>query len=116
MKKGEKRRHPRFPIEVDMEVHAAGHTVSRPRGTIMDLSTGGMAFKTNADLEEGATLYLKVNIPFIIRGQVRHMKPDRLGLHQYGVRFHKIGFAGARERGSHFIAARFHRLKGRGRP
>ena len=107
--KSEKRKHPRFPIGISMDIYAKGHAVGKCRGTIADLSVGGMAFKSNAVLEEGMCLYLKINIPLEIRGEVRHTKGSASGgLHRYGVRFHKIGYtAPDSAKPEHFIAARF---------
>lgn len=108
----EKRRHPRFPMGMVLDLHAKGSPVSRGLvGTIVDMSVGGMLFETTAQLEEGATLYLKVNIPLEIRGEVRHMR--KLGeRHRYGVHFHKIDFGGQeRARPKSFIFARFKRPK-----
>ncbi|MCX5787211.1 MAG: PilZ domain-containing protein [Elusimicrobia bacterium] len=105
----EKRRHPRFPVGITMDIHAKGHTVGKCRGTISDLSVGGMSFKTTSALETGASLYLKINIPLEIRGEVRHIRAGSGGgMHRYGVRFHKIGFFSADSlKAGDFIAARF---------
>ena len=72
--KSEKRKHPRFPVGITMDIHAKGHTVGKCRGTISDLSVGGMSFKSTAVLEAGASLYLKINIPLEVRGDVRHIR------------------------------------------
>ncbi|MBI4057536.1 MAG: PilZ domain-containing protein [Elusimicrobia bacterium] len=107
VKKSEKRKHPRFPVGLALELHAPGHLISRGKGKIVDLSVGGMSFETNAELEEGTSLYLKVNIPLEIRGDVRHIR-QRGTLHSYGVRFHKMGSVTADEsKPAHFIAAHF---------
>ncbi|HAM34441.1 MAG TPA: hypothetical protein DEB40_13370 [Elusimicrobia bacterium] len=105
----EKRRHPRFPVGISLELRTGGQRVGKCRGTIVDLSMGGMAFKTNAELEEGMCLYLKLNIPLEIRGEVRHMKGSPVGgMHRYGVRFHKIGYAAPEDtKPPKFIAAQF---------
>ncbi|MBI5211540.1 MAG: PilZ domain-containing protein [Elusimicrobia bacterium] len=105
----EKRKHPRFPVGITMDIRAHGQTVDTCRGSIMDLSVGGMAFKTNAALEQGMTIYLKINIPLEIRGEVRHSKGSLTGgMHRYGVRFHKIGFMTPdTNKPEHFIAAKF---------
>lgn len=107
----EKRKHPRFPVGITMDIHAKGHAVGKCRGTISDLSVGGMSFRTNTLLEEGSSLYLKINIPLEIRGEVRHIKAgSSSGMYRYGVRFHKIGFAGTDgSKPENFIAARFQR-------
>lgn len=109
-KKGsEKRKHQRFPVGVTMDIHTKGHTVGKCRGTITDLSVAGMAFRTNTQLEEGSSLYLKINIPLEIRGEVRHIKAGSTGgMHRYGVRFHKIEFSTPdRTKPENFIAAKF---------
>ncbi len=105
----EKRRHPRFPVGITLDIHMKGRTVGKVRGAITDLSVSGMAFKTNSELEEGAVLSLKTNIPLEIRGEVRHVCPGPGGgFHRYGVRFHRIGFEGAgSEKPDKFIAAKF---------
>ncbi|MBI5625393.1 MAG: PilZ domain-containing protein [Elusimicrobia bacterium] len=105
----EKRKHPRFPMGIMMDIRAHGEVVGSCRGSITDLSVGGMAFKSNATLEEGMTIYLKVNIPLEIRGEVRHSRGSLTGgLHRYGVRFHKIGFTTPEaNKPEAFIAAKF---------
>ena len=107
----EKRRHPRFPVGINLEIRAHGHSVGKCRGSIVDLSVGGMAFKTDAVLEEGMSLYLKLNIPLEIRGEVRHMKGSAVsGMRRYGVRFHKIGYQlPDGNKPQTFIAAQFQR-------
>jgi len=107
----EKRRHPRFPAAITMDIRANGHRVGKVRGTISDLSVGGMALRTNVELERGMILYLKINVPLEIRGEIRHSKSAAGGgLHRYGVRFHKIGlFAPDAAKRGHFISAKFER-------
>jgi hypothetical protein len=107
--KSEKRRHPRFSVGITMDIHAKGHTVGKCRGTIADLSVGGMTFKTNALLERGMSLYLRLNIPLEIRGEIRHSKASLTGgMYRYGVRFHKIGHRDPDSvKPERFIAARF---------
>ena len=103
----EKRRHPRFPVGLTMDIHAKGSTIGKCRGTIADLSLGGMSFKTNAELEEGMCLYLKLDVPLEIRGEVRHIQgAEQGGMHSYGVRFHKIGFGEEAGRPEKFVSAR----------
>lgn len=105
--KKEKRKHPRVPVGISMDIHAKGLPVSRCHGAIIDLSTGGMAIETGTLLEEGTSLYLKVNIPLEIRGEVRHMQ-HKSGRHRYGVRFHKINLGlGEEARPDRFIQAKF---------
>lgn len=104
----EKRRHPRFPAGISMVLFIRGRNVGRCKGEILDLSVGGMAFKTRAELEEGSSLFLKINIPLEIRGEVRHIKAGGALAHRYGVHFHKIGFSSAdMKRPANFIAAKF---------
>ena len=107
----EKRKHPRFPVGINLEIRADGHAVGKCRGLIADLSVGGMAFRTDAVLEEGMSLYLKLNIPLEIRGEVRHIKGSAAGgMRRYGVRFHKIGYQlPDTNKPQTFIAAQFQR-------
>ncbi|MFC1679278.1 PilZ domain-containing protein [Elusimicrobiota bacterium] len=105
----EKRKHPRFPVGITMDIHAKGHAIGKCRGSITDLSVSGMTLKTNSELEEGSVLYLKINIPLEIRGEVRHIRSGSTGgLHRYGVRFHHIGAEMSKDnRPENFIAAKF---------
>lgn len=107
----DRRRHPRFPVGIAMDIRSRGVTVEKCRGAIEDLSIGGMSFKTTAQLEAGTTLYLKVNIPLEIRGEVRHIRGGAGGaMNRYGVRFHKIDYAPSESaRPDRFIAAKFHK-------
>ena len=109
VKAREKRKHPRVPVGISMDIFAKGNTVGKCRGTIADLSVGGMTFKTNAELEKGMCLYLKLNIPLEIRGEICHAAGSSSGgLHRYGVRFHKIGYtAPDSAKPENFIAAKF---------
>lgn len=102
----EKRRFPRFPLGITMDMHAKGGVSKGVHGTLIDLSVGGLSFETPAELEEGSSIYLKISIPLEVRGEVRHI--ERVGMnHRYGVRFHKIGFGGVDEkRPEKFIAAK----------
>ena len=106
-KKNDKRRHPRFPVGLTMDIFAQGANVGKCRGTIADLSVGGMTLRSNAELETGMCLYLKLNPSLEIRGEVRHAKGSTGGgMHRYGVRFHKIGYVEA-QKPSKFINAKF---------
>lgn len=107
----EKRKHPRFPVGITMDIHTKGQTISKCRGTITDLSVSGMTFRTSAALEEGSVLFLKINIPLEIRGDIRHIRAGSTGgMHRYGVRFHRIGFeVVGGERPENFITAKFHK-------
>ena len=102
----EKRRHPRFSIGLAMDIRADGQVIGKCRGTISDLSASGMAFKTNAVLEEGMCLHLKMNFPLEIRGEVRNTAGLTGGMNRYGIRFHKVGFE-KNEGLSKLTAARF---------
>jgi len=107
----EKRRHERFPMGLSLGVVTKGEGVRRCLGVIADLSMGGMAFESDAVLEEGSSLYLRVNIPLELRGEVRRVKPGaRAGVHRYGVRFHRMGFSSPDSaKPQKFIAASFHK-------
>ena len=94
VKPAEKRRHVRVALGVNLDINLKGHPLGRCRGAISDLSAGGMTFKTNAELEEGMCLFLKLDNTLQIRGEVRHIKSAKGdGLHRYGIRFHKISDA-----------------------
>ena len=105
----EKRKHPRFPVGIAMDLHAKGQAITKFRGTITDLSVSGMTFRSNAELEEGGVLYLKIDIPLEIRGEIRHIRTGSSGnMNRYGVRFHKIGFEDkGQARPESFITAKF---------
>jgi len=88
----EQRRHPRTPLGVTLDFRQPGEGAARCRGVISDLSQGGMTFSSDALLEEGMTLHLKLPSALQIRGEVRHVGVPVAGQRRYGVRFHKIGF------------------------
>ena len=89
----EQRRHPRTPLGVTLDINLQGGVAVKCRATITDLSAGGMTFRTDADLEEGMTLHLRLNHKLQIRGEVRSALGLSGGLRRYGVRFHKIRLA-----------------------
>ncbi len=91
----EQRRHPRVPLGVTLDINMKGAAASKCRATITDLSEGGMAVKTNADLEQGMTLHFNFNPALQIRGEVRSVQGPTGGQRRYGVRFHKIGYSPA---------------------
>ena len=88
----EQRRHPRTPLGVTLDISMQGPAAAKCRATITDLSAGGMTFKTEAELEKGMTLHLRLNPDMQIRGEVRSVLGPTGGQRRYGVRFHKIGF------------------------
>jgi len=91
----EQRRHPRTRIGVKFNISLPGEGDGRCRGVISDLSQGGMAFESDALLDEGMTLCMKLPPTLEIRGEVRHVGVPVGGQRRYGVRFHKVGFAPA---------------------
>jgi hypothetical protein len=88
----EQRRHARVPVGVTLDIRLFDGAEGECRGTISDVSEGGMTFKTEAVLEKGMTLHLKLPSELEIRGEVRHVGGPAGGVRRYGVRFHKIGF------------------------
>lgn len=89
----EQRRHPRTPLGVTLDISMQGPDAAKCRATITDLSASGMTFKTDAELEKGMTLHLKLSSDLQIRGEVRSVLGATGGQRRYGVRFHKIGLA-----------------------
>lgn len=106
-KPDEKRKHPRVPSKITLVIHAKGLPVSRVNGKILDLSVGGMAFESDAVLEEGMSLFFKINWPLTIRGEVRSIRDTAARTRRYGVRFHKIGSVPKGSQPESFIAAQF---------
>lgn len=89
----EQRRHPRTAVGATFDVSMQGPAAAKCRATITDLSEGGMTFRTDAELEKGMTLHLRLNTDLQIRGEVRSVLGPVGGQRRYGVRFHKIGLA-----------------------
>ena len=87
----EKRRHPRVWLGVTLDFRMQGPAAGKCRGTIADLSAGGMTFKTDTELEKGMTLHLCMNPGLQIRGEVLNVLGPAGGQRRYGVRFHKVG-------------------------
>lgn len=88
----DQRRHPRTTVGVALDIRLSGENALRCRGVIADLSQGGMTFESDALLEKGMTLHLKLPTDIQIRGEVRHVGAPVAGQRRYGVRFHKIGY------------------------
>lgn len=89
----EQRRYPRAAVGVTLDIRVAGEPAARCRGVIADLSRGGMTFETDAPLEKGMTLHLKLPPALEIRGEIRRVGDVVGGRRRYGVRLHKIGYA-----------------------
>jgi hypothetical protein len=85
------RRAPRTALGVTLDLRVAGDQPTTCRAVIADVSPKGMSIETDAVLEEGMTLHLKVPRTMDIRGEVRHAGVSASGRRRYGVRFHKIG-------------------------
>lgn len=80
-----------MPLEVTLNLRMTGEHARPCRGTISDLSQGGMTFETDAELEKGMTLHLKLPSLMQIRGEIRSASGPQGGVRRYGVRFHKVG-------------------------
>ena len=91
--RSEQRRHQRTAVGATFDINIQGPTAAKCRATITDLSEGGMTFKTDAELEKGMTLCLRLNSDLQIRGEVRSVLDSIGGQRRYGVRFHKIGLS-----------------------
>jgi hypothetical protein len=52
-----------------------------------------MTFKTDAVLDMGMTLHLKLPTDVEIRGEIRSVGAPVGGQRRYGIRFHKVGLA-----------------------
>ena len=87
----EQRRHPRTAVGATFALRLSGEAAGLFRGAICDLSQSGMTFKSDAVLERGMTLHLKLPTEIEIRGEVRSVGASVAGQRRYGVRFHKIG-------------------------
>ena len=88
----EQRRHPRTVVGASFDVRLAGEDAGCFRAVIADMSRGGMTFKSDAVLEQGMTLHLKLPSEIEIRGEIRSVGALVSGKRRYGVRFHKIGY------------------------
>ena len=88
----EQRRHPRTAVGASFAIRLTGEAAGSFRAVIADLSCGGMTFKSDAILEQGMTLHLKLPSEIQIRGEVRSVGAPVAGQRRYGVRFHKIGY------------------------
>jgi c-di-GMP-binding flagellar brake protein YcgR len=103
----ERRRFPRHALGIKMDIQAKGQQVNRLRGSITDLSAGGMTLHTDAVLDEGMSLHLRLNLPLTLRGEIRHSTSvTESGQTRYGVRFHKID-APETEVPENFITCRY---------
>ena len=87
----EQRRHPRTAVGSSFDIRLSGEFAGCFRAVIADVSQGGMTFKSDAVLERGMTLHLKLPTEIEIRGEVRSVGAPVSGQRRYGVRFHKIG-------------------------
>ncbi|MBI3297553.1 MAG: PilZ domain-containing protein [Elusimicrobia bacterium] len=104
----EKRKHPRFQADFTMNIVTKAQGVKKCRGSITDISESGMTFNTDAELEEGQALYLKVDHPEIkaIRGEVRSIDDNVVGgMRRHGIQLHFVEY-GSNAR-PEVIAARF---------
>ena len=69
-----------------------------PRGSsvkgealVVDLSSQGLGFETEAELKKGDLLFLKVFLPISFACQVRHVKSVKAG-YRCGAKIERIGF------------------------
>jgi c-di-GMP-binding flagellar brake protein YcgR len=88
----DQRRHSRTAVGSTFDIRTAGEDAGIFRAVISDVSRGGMTFKSDAVLEEGMTLHIKLPSKIEIRGEVRSVGASVSGTRRYGVRFHKIGY------------------------
>ncbi|MBI3507581.1 MAG: PilZ domain-containing protein [Proteobacteria bacterium] len=94
-----RRKHARMQMGVSLEVLAKGQSMDRCLGSIEDLSQGGMTFTSDAVLEEGTMLYLRLPTALEIRGEVRSiLSVEGETKRRYGVRFHSVASGARRPR------------------
>jgi len=102
----EQRRTPRFKLKTGVQWRPAGVVSGEwMRGTVVDLSVAGAAFLTEAALEEGDQISMKIEppsametvgrsslSPVLVRAVVRNRRPTESPLVRFGVEFERMYF------------------------
>ncbi|MBN1384831.1 MAG: PilZ domain-containing protein [Elusimicrobia bacterium] len=101
----EKRRRPRVPTSILIDVNEVGSAVTKHRGHVADLSITGLALDTSFSLDIGASLFLKIDIPIEVKGKIVRAQ-KKAGTMRYGVRFQELGFF-EKQRLKKYITAHF---------
>jgi len=86
----ERRRQQRFGANMFADFTSVGYSDPLGRGVVMDVSVGGLAVETEAELPLGGEVYCHIEIPFQVRVRVvsQHTSGQR---RRFGLQFLDMG-------------------------
>lgn len=88
----ERRGRARLPVGLQVRFAGRAGDGRRLSGTVEDLSEGGWTFVTDAELEGGEAVCLRVGLLLELRGEVRNSRYlCRRRQRRYGLRLHRFG-------------------------
>ncbi len=86
----ERRRYPRVPTKILLDVRPPFSSSSEMGGVVVNLSLGGLAFESTTRLETGTDIYIAMENPLALVGRIVHAFPNG-HLYRYGIRFTSLG-------------------------
>jgi len=93
-----KRKYVRIPVTILVDLYPPDSSVKKGRGCIVNLSLGGMAIETEAELELNSEIFLRINLPSdgksaILDVFANVIRQQQIGnLYHYGLRYTRINF------------------------
>ncbi|MFN3966538.1 MAG: PilZ domain-containing protein [Endomicrobiia bacterium] len=93
-----RRKYIRIPVTILVDLYPSDSLAKKGRGCIVDLSLGGMAIETEAELELNSEIFMRINLPtdggqtiFDVFANVIR-KQDMGNIFHYGVKYTRINF------------------------
>lgn len=87
----QKRKEPRTPTSILIDVIEQEYAVTKGRGHVANISTGGIGLDSSIPLAMGTSLFLKIDAFIEVKGEIVWSEM-RESMFHYGVRFTGLNF------------------------
>ena len=91
----EKRRCRRLPTTILADIFDAGTLEMQGKGCVFNMSKTGAAFESKLKLEKNKSIFVRLNVPMEILGEVVRVETSGEDLYRYGIKFAKLTMADA---------------------
>jgi len=91
-----KRKYVRIPVTILVDLFTPDSQIKKGRACIVDLSLGGMAIETEAELELNSEIFLRINLPSDGKSTMLDVfanviRQQQIGnLYHYGIRYTRM--------------------------
>src|SRR3989339_49567 len=91
----ENRRSRRLPTTILADIFDAGTLELQGKGCVFNMSKTGAAFESKLKLDKNKSIFVRLNVPMEILGEVVRIETSGEDLYRYGIKFAKLTMSDA---------------------